>query len=159
MPVCPAIQLKLRTAPFLKATQDSFSKKLWINKSILFFLLSLLLLQLMITWKCRALSYRPQWLPQPRPDRHGLYDGRSTSSCSSHDAREAARGRWLRLSTSGRGLLAILQPSVVQVNTHFFSITCSVAKYAQRKDFVGVCGQVGSPDLAPARDDFLQIAF
>ena len=122
MPVCPAIQLKLRAAPFLKATQDSFSKKLWINKSILFFLLSLLLLQLMITWKCRALSYRPQWLPQPRPDRHGLYDGRSTSSCSSHDAREAARGRWLRLSTSGRGLLAILQPSVVQVNnTHFFN--------------------------------------
>ena len=40
-PVCPAIQLKLRMAPFLKATQDSFSKKLWINKSILFFLLSL----------------------------------------------------------------------------------------------------------------------
>merc|ERR1711963_1359733 len=64
-----------------------------------------------------ALSYRPQWLPQPRPDRHGLYDGRSTSSCSSHDAREAARGRWLRLSTSGRGLLAILQPSVVQGRT------------------------------------------
>ena len=63
---------------------------------------------------CRALSYRPKRVPEPRPH-HGIHDGRTARGSSGHDAGEAARGIRIRLPTPGSGIFAILWSSVVQV--------------------------------------------
>jgi hypothetical protein len=68
----------------------------------------------------RALSYRPQWIPKPRPHRHGLHDGRTTCGGSCHDECQTS-WRWrLWLPTCS---IWVLWTPVVHVSIDFYLIS------------------------------------